>query len=187
MLTRKNQLFLIGVVAGALASTAAGNVIENVHEDFLSGAQFNGTVTFLDDFSNVSGVDGSLTGGIYGNDHIDWIWDPTNNFASSFGPQFGGNFLMDGTSCGAMCGSYTYFITFTWDSTNAPNLVISTPATDILSALGGNNINYDDPMVDGMINAPELASLALLGSALAALAFFMKRRRASVVGNLLNQ
>jgi hypothetical protein len=60
-----------------VAATATADVIENVHLDFQSGAQFNGTVSFLNDFSNVDGVNGLLTGGIYGNDFINWIWGQT--------------------------------------------------------------------------------------------------------------
>jgi len=133
-----------------VAATATADVIENVHLDFQSGAQFNGTVSFLNDFSNVDGVNGLLTGGIYGNDFINWIWAPNNDFATVFGTQYDENFLMDGTTCGEYRGSFQHFITFTWDRTNAPNIVPASPG-GLLSALGGNNIDYDDPLVDGTI------------------------------------
>lgn len=145
-------------------------------ETFGSGAVFNGTVTFQDDFSNVLAVDGWLTGGSYGNDHINWVWDPTTNFASGFGPQYGGNFLMDGTP-----GAWSYFIAFTWDFDNATNLQFSSPGGTYSdsSNVGGNNVNYVDPIVSGSIGSavPEPATSALFGGGLLALAACMKRFR----------
>jgi hypothetical protein len=163
----------VGMLLFLSALSCTAGVVENVYETFASGAVFSGSVTFLDDYSNVSAVDGWLTGGSYGNDHIDWIWNPTTNFASGFGPQYGGNFLMDGTGG----DNWQWFITFTWDFSNAPDLVLSTPGP-ILSSNGGNNINYNDPLVSGTIGSvPEPATSALIASGLLAAAALLRRRQ----------
>ncbi len=124
----KRTIVLAAVVIGlALASVAMPQ--ETLQETFASGATFNGTLTFLPDYSNLTAVSGFLSGGAYGNDYINWIWNPTVNFAAAGGyvPNYGGNFLMDGTTCGIQCGTYTYFITLTWDFSAAPNLLVATP------------------------------------------------------------
>lgn len=150
----------------------AGPVV-GLHESFASGAVFNGTVTFLDDYSNLTAVDGWLTGGSYGNDHLTWIWNPSTNYASAFGSQFGGNFLMDGTNT----SDYHYWITLTWDFSDAPNLQISTPA-GILSEYGGNNVTYSDPLVSGTFgNVPEPGTSIQFVGGLGALAALLLRRR----------
>jgi hypothetical protein len=170
-------LLRVSTLILGLVFAASADVV-TVHETFASGAAFDGTVTFLPDFSNVTAVDGYLTGGGYGNDHINWIWD-ADNYASTFGPQYGGNFLMDGTTCGSECGSWQYFITFTWDFSGAPQLVIATPNTDILSPYGGNNVIYNDPLVAGSIESavPEPGSMGLLALALGGVAILARRRR----------
>jgi hypothetical protein len=163
----------VGVLLLLSVLSCTAGVMTSVNETFASGAVFNGTVTFLDDYSNVSAVDGWLTGGGYGNDYIDWIWEPTSNYASSFGSQYGGNFLMDGSQS----GGYQYWVTFTWDFSNAPNLVLASPG-GVLATDGGNNINYTDPLVSGSISsAPEPATSALIAGGLLAVAAFLRRRQ----------
>jgi hypothetical protein len=173
---KRIALLAVFVFSLALVSQAAPLPTLNLTETFQSGATFNGTVTFLSDYSNMVAVTGVLSGGPYGTDSINWIWDQTANFASSFGPQYGGNFLMDGTTCGNECGSFNYFITITWDFSAAPNLQVVTPAADPLSAIGGNNINYVDPLVSGSFSTPEPGSLALLGSGVVGLAGLLRRK-----------
>src|ERR1035438_5632131 len=118
------KLFLLSILILGLALSGSASTVQNIQETFQSGAVFNGTLTFTSDFSNLTAVDGWLTGGPYGSDHIDWIWNPTINFAAGFGPQYGENFLMDGTSCGNGCGTWQYFIELTWDFSGAPNIEI---------------------------------------------------------------
>lgn len=163
----------VGLLVLLSAVACSASVVLNVTETFGSGAVFTGAVTFLDDYSNVSAVDGWLTGGSYGNDHIGWIWDPSENNASSFGPQYGMNWLMDET------GYYQSWITFTWDFSNAPYLVLSSPG-GVLGEFGGNNIDYHDPLVSGTIGGgsiPEPATSALIAGGLLAIAAFLRRRQ----------
>ncbi len=168
----RNVLFA-SVLAFGLAFAGRADVALTVNETFASGATFEGQVTFLNDYSNVTAVDGTLAGGIYGSDHINWIWDPTINWAQSFGhfgPQYGGNFLMDGTTCGNECGSWSYFVTFTWDFSAAPNLVFASPG-GVLAEYGGNNVSYTDPLVSGTIGSavPEPSAISMLVIVLAGL------------------
>ncbi len=161
----------------ALASFAVPLPTETLNETFASGATFTGTLTFLSDYSNLTAVTGTLSGGPYGTDSINWIWDPTINFASGFGPQYGGNFLMDGTTCGNQCGSYTNFITITWDFSAAPNLTLQSPG-GLLAAEGGNNVNYADPLVSGTFSpsVPEPGTLVMFGSGVIGLAGLLRRK-----------
>ena len=167
----------LAVVILSLALVSFAAPTETLNETFASGATFTGTLTFLPDYSNLTAVSGWLTGGPYGNDYINWIWDPTFNYASGFGAQYGGNYLMDGTTCGNECGSFTYFIAITWDFSAAPNLVLSSPG-GLLAVQGGNNVNYVDPLVSGSFNGttPEPGTLAMFGSGVIGLAGLLRRK-----------
>ncbi len=176
----KKILLLVTLVCSlALVSYATPLPTLNLNETFASGATFSGTLTFLSDYSNLTAVTGTLSGGPYGTDPISWIWNPGVNFAAAGGytPNFGGNFLMDGTTCGVQCGSYSYFVTITWDYSAAPNLLVATPGP-ILSAEGGNNVNYTDPLVSGSFSsvAPEPGSLVMFGSGVIGLAGLIRRK-----------
>src|ERR1700724_4500422 len=139
MFSSRSIFRVVPVLAVAFLSVAPSyaSFLQTVQETFQSGAVFSGTVTFTDNFSNVTAVDGWLTGGGYGNDHINWIYSPVSTYAASFGAQYGENFFTDGPG-----ETYTNFIEFTWDFSNAPTLVIGTPAADILSSFGGDNLGY---------------------------------------------
>jgi hypothetical protein len=170
------KAFLLCVLVLGLALLSQAAPVMYIEETFASGGVFSGQVTFLDDYSNLTAVDGWLTGGGYGDDHISWVWNPTYNYASSFGPQYGGNYLMDGTTCGNGCGSYLWFIAITWDFSNPNRLVFANPG-GVLASEGGNNVYYDDPMVSGSISmVPEPATFGLLGAGLLGLGLLRRRR-----------
>jgi PEP-CTERM motif len=202
MFSSRSIFRVVPVLAVAFLSVAPSyaSVVQTVQETFQSGAVFSGSLTFTDDFSNVTAVDGWLTGGVYGVDHINWIFDTVSTtYAASFGGQFRENFLMNGTP-----GSYTNFIEFTWDFSSAPNLVIATPAADALNYYGGNNVGFVDPLVGGPgsigsmsigpipigfpgpipidpipSGVPEPSTLGLLGAGLIGVGLFRRRQAAS--------
>ena len=167
------KLILLACIGLAIAAGRAFALpVVHLHEEFSSGAVFDGDLTFTADYSNLVDVDGYLSGGSYGSDHINWIWDPNTNFASSFGANYGGNFLMDGSSG----GGYTNFITVTWDFSGAPSLFLASPG-GLLSPNGGNNVTYSDPLVSGQFSSvPEAGSTAILAG-LGLLALIAGRRR----------
>jgi PEP-CTERM motif len=171
---KKLALLVVLVFSFALASYATPLPTLGLTETFQSGATFNGTVTFLSDYSNLVAVSGVLSGGSWATQSINWIWDQTVNYASSFGPQYGGNFLMSGTTCGNECGSYQDFITITWDFSSAPNIVLASPGGS-LAVEGGNNVDYVDPLVSGHF-APEPGTLVMFGSGVIGLAGLIRRK-----------
>lgn len=164
------------------ALPAAATVILPVNMAFQSGATFSGSVSFADDYSQVTGVTGNLHGYSYGggydgvsDDLISWVWNPGSNFAS--GPSTFGTFLMDGPAGVYSYGSggYTHWVTFTYDYSAAPTLTFS-------AAGYGNNVNYDDPMVRGAFGAvPEPATWAMMLLGFGAIGATLRGQRRTVV------
>lgn len=161
MLRRVVVLFFVIATLAALffvfAPPAYADQVRGLNMTFQSGAVFTGNVSFTDDFTSVTGVNGTLYGYQYGSygytgtgsDLISWVWFPGTNFSGD--PVFG-TFLMDGTSF----TDYYNFISFTYNYNAAPNLIFANVAY-------GNGVDYVDPMVDGSINpVPEPSTLSLL-------------------------
>lgn len=167
------KILSVSILVLGLALAATAGPIETFNMTFASGATFTGQVTFTNDYSSVTAVNGLLSGGSYGSDPITWVFDPSYNYASSFGPQYGGNFLMDGTN-----PDFTNFIATTWDFSGAPNFVFANPGGVLgTDSVGGNNIDYNDPMVSGTISSsPEPASLTLIGLGVLGLGLIRRRR-----------
>jgi hypothetical protein len=160
------------------ALTSKADKILRLDESFASGATFSGDLTFNADYSNLVAVNGLLQGGTYGSDSINRIWDLNYNFAAlgGYGPNMGGNFLMDSRPG----GGFNYFITLTWDFSNASNLLVVTPGP-ILSSTGGNNVSYFDPLVAGRFSSASVPegdthSLVFCGVAMLGFARFARRK-----------
>jgi hypothetical protein len=153
--------------ACALPGLASANVVENVTMDFQSGATFTGQVTFLDDFSQATAVSGTLNGGGYGTDPINWIWS-NDSYGDASQNQFA-NYLMD--SRPSLYGNYSNWIYLSVDYSNPNELAFVTG--------GANNmIDYRDAMVQGTIaNAvPEPSTWALLLVGIGAMGIGTRRR-----------
>jgi hypothetical protein len=162
---------MIAVSALALAlapAVAHADVTLLVDMHFQSGATFTGDVSFANDYSSVTGVTGTLSGGGYGTDTISWVWELGSNYSS--GANNFSTWLMDGTGY----SDYSHFIQFAYNYSGAPHLTF----TSGVSADGTDNyINYGDPMISGTIGAPEPATWALMGLGFAALGFAGARSR----------
>jgi hypothetical protein len=173
---------LVGAALAAMsltASVARASVTDLVNMTFQSGATFTGDVTFANNYSYVTDVTGTLAGGPYGVDSINWVWDFGNNFSS--GTDNYSTFLMDGPGSGynAGCGgsigcAYSNFIQFAYNYSAAPVLTF-TSGVSVYST--DNYVNYVDPMVSGSISAvPEPASWAMMLLGFAGLGFAGYRR-----------
>jgi hypothetical protein len=173
---------VLSVAAIGTAASAKADNIDNVVLDFESGAVFTGQIDFANDYSSITGVNGTLTGYEYGisgftgigSDAISWVYGLCGNCSGLTGDQFGG-LLMDGAPDGTGGGTYSNFIAFTYDYTNAPNLVLLPVSGNI-----GTDVDYDDFVVSSSIApTPEPGSMVLLGSGLLAL-FCMAARKQSL-------
>lgn len=166
---KKTVLASLFAFAALAAPSAKADIIEQVNMTFQSGATFSGDVSFANDFSSFDAVTGTLTGGPYGTDSINWVWSG-NNFST--GADNFSNWLMDGSNVG-----YTYYIQFAYNYADAPTLNF----TSGVSYNGDDNyINYSDPLVSGNISSvPEPASMALLGVGMIGTAVMARRRRQS--------
>src|SRR3979411_29482 len=112
------SVFAVAAVLIATACSANASVIETVNMTFQSGAIFIGSVTFADDFSSVTGVNGVLTGyqvdnPDYGPTFSDNINAIDSTLAYSPGPGTFVAYLVDQSLVSSP--PYSHFIGFTYD------------------------------------------------------------------------
>jgi hypothetical protein len=173
------SVFIVSIafVWGICSTPANASVVESVVMNFESGAHFTGAVTFTDDFSSDTAVNGVLSGYTptstgyvgTGSDPITTVLIPATNYASG-GPNIFGNWLADGDLT-----TVQHAILFTYDYTNAPTLVFADASAGFLGV--GNSIDYQDPIISGSISpinvaaVPEPSSWLLLLLGLAGVAF----------------
>jgi hypothetical protein len=177
---------IAAVVAASFvgAMPAQADVTRTLSMNFASGAHFTGTVTFVDDYSKLTGVSGTLfdytfetgyTGS--GSDSINWVWNDGANFSSGDGNY--ADWLMDGPGSGySGTGGFFNYILLAYNYSNAPTLLFTTGVT----GYGDNYINYNDPMVSGSFGdvsspAPEPASWALMLGGFGLVGGAMRSRR----------
>ena len=165
-------------VACALPSIARADLAEQVDMSFASGATFSGVVTIADDFSHFTGVNGTLSGGGYGTDAINWVWDYTNY---STGSNNLSNFLMDGDGTpgadAANTGHYAYFVQLAVNGADPSHLSFTSGAS-----YGGtdNDVEYSDAFVSGTISAvPETSNATLLLLGLGVVSAMTRKARAT--------
>lgn len=159
------------LVAATLSAGAYASQTKNVSMTFESGGVFSGVVTFADDFSSYSAVNGTLTGGTNGyNSAITWVWSLGSNYSS--GTNNFSSFLMDGSEA----GGWSNFIQFAYNYSSAPVLSFT---SGVSSGGFDNYVNYIDPMVRGSIAAvPEPETYAMLLAGLGLMGVVARRRKA---------
>lgn len=169
----------LALVLLAGAASASATIIENVTLNFQSGATWNGTITFADNYQGMLDTDGMLTGGIHNyNHHTTWTWWQGTNQTNPYDSNFDGllnDWLMDGTTG----GSYSLYIGLSWD----PTLSVISGGIDFapLSDPYYNGWAGTNDLITSFTNnsVPDTASTAsLLGLALAGVVLLRRRRSA---------
>lgn len=177
------RTLLLGVgLTGLMSTSAHATRLETLSLAFQSGATFSGTVSFTNDYTAITGIDGILTGysatdfsyvGGAATDHISWILNPGYNYNYSSDPNVFATYAFDGAA-----GDFTSVnnqLTIAYDFSAAPNLV--------LAAVGdGNTVNYTDVQVSGGFSpVPLPGAFPMFAAALAGVATCAQRRRGRVI------
>lgn len=147
------QLVGVSMLSLILAIPAHADTIRSLNMTFQSGATFSGTVTFVDDYSSVLDVTGTLTGYNFGtngytgsgSDAINWVWANGTNFST--GAFNYSTFLMDGPGSGyTSTGGYSNWIQLAYNYSAQPTLSFT---SGVSSGNTDNFVDYEDPMVSG--------------------------------------
>jgi hypothetical protein len=168
----KAILAALALAATSLAPVAArADVVEHITMTFQSGATFDGNVTFLDDFSQFTAVNGWMSGGGYG---TDMFYNFKSSQDYSEGSHNFSNFLLDNRPSSQ--DNFTYFILLAVDYSDPGQLVFTSG-----ESINGrdNSINWFDPMISGTISlVPEAGTWAMLMLGLAGIGFASRSTRA---------
>jgi len=172
----KKLLCTLAATAALLqAGAAKADVTVHLDEAFMSGAVFSGNVTFSDGYDALIGVTGSLSGGSYGSDSINWTWW-IGTGQGSYGRDWDGNasthedWIMNGTP-----SSWSVYIGLSWTPTTSGPLMLSlVPDVAVYHA----GINDMDATVSYSVTAvPEPSTYAMLLAGLGLTGALARRRR----------
>lgn len=159
-------------ILGLLSLPVQANIVTTLHLDFSSGAQYDGTVTFMDDYLGLIDTDGTLSGGSYGSQHFGWTWWAGTGQPNPQDYDGDAATYEDILMSGDVVGSFVNFISFSWVHGNVGDVPVlnldplSNPSNNYWKSVFGEG---RDTIVSGTFGntVPEPGSLALLGLAIA--------------------
>jgi hypothetical protein len=178
------------ILLGASTSAFASHIV-TVHETFGSGAVFDGSLTFSDNYLALQSGTGTLSGAGYGSILLNNTWFegvPDGSVVPGGVGETGHDWLLDGPASGNFGTDYHHFIGFTWLVSAANGFELLTGnSVDVFNS----GLSNDDYSTDKVLTAtvavdappttnpvPEPGSVLLLGAGIAALVGVRRRKAA---------
>ena len=156
---------------GGLSLPASADVVTGLHLEFASGAVFDGSVTFTDNYGALIDVAGTLSGGSYSPTFYGWTWWQGSSQANPRDYDGDASTYEDLLMAGAAAPGFTDYIGISWfhgSPGDAPVLNLNpgdNPSANYWRSVSSNQ----DVTVSGYFGntaVPEPGSIALVGLAL---------------------